>query len=360
MIEIKNLDKTYHLKNTDVHAIDNVSLSINDGEVYGIIGYSGAGKSSLVRCINLLEAPDAGEITVDGVKLTYNVPDEKEGVRMCKIKSKELREARKNIGMIFQHFNLLDRLTVFENIAYPLKHIGLTKIQIEEKVNDLLKLVDLEEKRNVYPTQLSGGQKQRVAIARALANDPKVLLSDEATSALDPDATESILALLKKLNKERNLTIVIITHEMAVIKEICDRVAVMENGKIVEEGDVYDVFANPKQPITKKFMSSTSSLGKLEKLEEKHSNIVEVKEGQTLVELQFGKDAVGDALISKVSRDFSVDVSIVLANVETLHDSQFGRIIAIISGDNTSVLNAISYLEQANVKVNILKKGDNK
>lgn len=147
---------------------------------------------------------------------------------------------------------------------------------------------------------------------------------------------------------------------MAVIKEICDRVAVMENGKIVEEGDVYDVFANPKQPITKKFMSSTSSLGKLEKLEEKHSNIVEVKEGQTLVELQFGKDAVGDALISKVSRDFSVDVSIVLANVETLHDSQFGRIIAIISGDNTSVLNAISYLEQANVKVNILKKGDNK
>lgn len=146
MIEIKNLDKTYHLKNTDVHAIDNVSLSINDGEVYGIIGYSGAGKSSLVRCINLLEVPDAGEITVDGVKLTYNVPDEKEGVRMCKIKSKELREARKNIGMIFQHFNLLDRLTVFENIAYPLKHIGLTKIQIEEKVNDLLKFVDLEEK----------------------------------------------------------------------------------------------------------------------------------------------------------------------------------------------------------------------
>lgn len=235
MIEIKNLDKTYHLKNTDVHAIDNVSLSINDGEVYGIIGYSGAGKSSLVRCINLLEVPDAGEITVDGVKLTYNVPDEKEGVRMCKIKSKELREARKNIGMIFQNFNLLDRLTVFENIAYPLKHIGLTKIQIEEKVNDLLKFVDLEEKRNVYPTQLSGGQKQRVAIARALANDPKVLLSDEATSALDPDATESILALLKKLNKERNLTIVIITHEMAVIKEICDRVAVMEMVRLLKK-----------------------------------------------------------------------------------------------------------------------------
>ncbi len=359
MIEIKNLDKTYHLKNTDVHAIDNVSLSINEGEVYGIIGYSGAGKSSLVRCINLLEVPDSGEIEVDGVKLTYNVPDERQGIRMCKIKSKELREARKNIGMIFQHFNLLDRLTVFENVAYPLKYTGLTKIQIEEKVDDLLRLVDLSEKRNVYPSQLSGGQKQRVAIARALANDPKVLLSDEATSALDPDATESILALLKKLNRERNLTIVIITHEMAVIKEICDRVAVMENGMIVEQGDVYDVFANPKQAITKKFMASTSSLGKLEKLEEKHSNIIDVKAGQSLVELQFGKESVGDALISKASRDFNIDISIVLANVETLHDSQFGRIIAIFSGSDEAISSSIEYLEQANVKVNIIKKGDN-
>lgn len=359
MIEIKNLDKTYYLKNTDVHAIDNVSLSINEGEVYGIIGYSGAGKSSLVRCINLLEVPDSGEIEVDGVKLTYNVPDERQGIRMCKIKSKELREARKNIGMIFQHFNLLDRLTVFENVAYPLKYTGLTKIQIEEKVDDLLRLVDLSEKRNVYPSQLSGGQKQRVAIARALANDPKVLLSDEATSALDPDATESILALLKKLNRERNLTIVIITHEMAVIKEICDRVAVMENGRIVEQGDVYDVFANPKQAITKKFMASTSSLGKLEKLEEKHSNIIDVKAGQSLVELQFGKESVGDALISKASRDFNIDISIVLANVETLHDSQFGRIIAIFSGSDEAISSSIEYLEQANVKVNIIKKGDN-
>ena len=360
MIGIKNLNKTYHLKTGDVEAIKDVSLDINDGEIFGIIGYSGAGKSSLVRCINLLEIPDSGDITVDGVKLTYNVPDEKKGIRMCTIKNKELRKARRNIGMIFQHFNLLDRSTVFENIAYPLKHIGLTNVQIKERVDDLLKLVDLEDKRNVYPSQLSGGQKQRVAIARALANNPKVLLSDEATSALDPDATESILTLLKKLNKERNLTIVIITHEMAVIKEICDRVAVMENGKIVEEGDVYDVFANPQQAITKKFMSSTSSLGKLEKLEEKHSNIIDVKEGQTLVELQFGKDAVGDALISKVSREFNVDVSIVLANVETLHDNQFGRIIAIISGDNKSVSDAIECLEKSNVKVIIVKKGENK
>lgn len=231
MIEIKNLDKTYHLKNTDVHAIDNVSLSINDGEVYGIIGYSGAGKSSLVRCINLLEVPDAGEITVDGVKLTYNVPDEKEGVRMCKIKSKELREARKNIGMIFQHFNLLDRLTVFENIAYPLKHIGLTKIQIEEKVNDLLKFVDLEEKRNVYPTQLSGGQKQRVAIARALSNNPKLILADEPTGSLDTKTASDIINVLKRAN-EFGTTVIIVTHDIDIAKS-CNRIICLEDGKIL-------------------------------------------------------------------------------------------------------------------------------
>ena len=359
MIEIKNLDKTYHLKNTDVHAINDVSLHIAEGEIYGIIGYSGAGKSSLVRCINLLEVPDSGDITVDGVKLTYNVPDEKKGTRMCKIKNKDLRQARKNIGMIFQHFNLLDRLSVFENIAYPLKHTGLSKIEIKEKVNDLLKLVDLEDKRNVYPSQLSGGQKQRVAIARALANNPKILLSDESTSALDPDATESILSLLKKLNKERNLTIVIITHEMSVIKQICDRVAVMEDGKVVEEGDVYDVFANPQAKITKKFMASASSLGKLEKLLEKNSSIVDVKNGEICVEFQFGKDAIGDALISKISRDYDVNVSIVLANVETLHDSQFGRIIAIISGKDENVTQALNYMRESNVKVITIKKGDN-
>lgn len=359
MIEIKNLNKTYHLKTGDVEAIKDVSLEINDGEVFGIIGYSGAGKSSLVRCINLLEIPDSGDIIVDGVKLTYTVPDEKKGIRMCTIKNKDLREARRNIGMIFQHFNLLDRSTVFENIAYPLKYTKKSKEEIEAKVDELLELVDLKDKKYVYPSQLSGGQKQRVAIARALANNPKVLLSDEATSALDPDATESILALLKKLNKERNLTIVIITHEMAVIKEICDRVAVMENGKVVEEGDVYDVFANPQQTITKKFMTSTSSLGKLEKLEEKHSNIIDIKNGETLVELQFGKDAIGDALISQISRKFCIDVSIVLANVETLHDNQFGRIIAIMSGENDNVKDAISFLEKSNVKTNIIKRGDN-
>ena len=232
MIEIKNLDKTYHLKNTDVHAIDNVSLSINDGEVYGIIGYSGAGKSSLVRCINLLEVPDAGEITVDGVKLTYNVPDEKEGVRMCKIKSKELREARKNIGMIFQHFNLLDRLTVFENIAYPLKHIGLTKIQIEEKVNDLLKYVDLEEKRNVYPTQLSGGQKQRIAIAGILAMQPKCIIFDEPTAVLTPQEIDELMDIMRDFTKEGK-SILFITHKLNEIMAVADRCTVLRKGKYI-------------------------------------------------------------------------------------------------------------------------------
>ena len=226
MIEIKNLNKTYHLKSGDVEAAKNVSLTIEDGEIYGIIGYSGAGKSTLVRCINLLEVPDSGEITVNGVRLTRmeNTP---KGEVLKRVSDKELNKARHGIGMIFQHFNLLDRSTVFDNIAYPLKYSGKSRQEIRERVHELLELVDLKDKENVYPSQLSGGQKQRVAIARALANNPGVLLSDEATSALDPEATESILNLLKKLNKQLGLTIVLITHEMTVIKTICSKVAVM-------------------------------------------------------------------------------------------------------------------------------------
>ncbi len=362
MIEIKNLSKTYHLKSGNVEAIKNVNLSINDGEIYGIIGYSGAGKSSLIRCINLLEVPDCGEIIVNGTVLTKMVEDktktktEPNEIMKC-IKEGELRKVRKKIGMIFQHFNLLDRSTVYENIAYPLKYSKKSKDEIHKKVLELLDLVDLKDKINVYPSQLSGGQKQRVAIARALANDPKVLLSDEATSALDPDATESILALLKKLNQQLGLTIVLITHEMSVIKTICHKVAVMENGYIVEEGNVYDIFANPKQPVTRKFVNSTSTLGKIDTMLESHSPLVDLTGNGRLVKLQFLKDSVGDALISDVSRKFNINLSIVLANVELLQDSPLGGVIAIMKGEDMDIDQALSYIEKNNVKVEVIENG---
>ena len=350
MITINNLNKTYHLKSGDVEAIKDVSLKIEAGEIFGIIGYSGAGKSSLVRCINLLEKPDSGEVIVDGIKLTYMVPDEKEGIRMHTINNRELRKVRTNIGMIFQHFNLLDRSTVFDNIAYPLKYSKKSKEEIEKRVDELLELVDLKDKKYVYPSQLSGGQKQRVAIARALANNPKILLSDEATSALDPEATESILDLLKKLNKKLGITIVIITHEMSVIKTICHKVAVMENGSVVEQGDVYDIFAYPKMQITKKFINSTSSLTKIGTLIKNDPSLAN-KENGRLVKLLFGKEAVGDALISDVSRKFSVDISIVLASVEVLQDAQLGAMIALIKGTKENIDDAIKYIISNNVVV---------
>lgn len=353
MIKIEHLDKTYHLKNNDVHAVEDVSLQIENGQIYGIIGYSGAGKSTLVRCINFLEIPDSGSIEIDGFgKITSDKG--KLSLDGKPLSEKKLRELRRSIGMIFQHFNLLDRSTVFDNIAYPLKYTGISRQEIEKRVDELLKLVDLEDKKYVYPSQLSGGQKQRVAIARALSNNPKVLLSDEATSALDPDATESILKLLKNLNEKLGITIIIITHEMSVIKEITERVAVMENGKVVEEGDVYDIFANPKQEITKKFIHSSSSLSNISKLIDNHT--VEAKDDpeNKLVKLTFTRESVGNATISKISRDYNVDVNIMLANVDVVNTDALGGIIASIEGKASDVQQAIEYLHSCSVKVEVI------
>ena len=235
MIRLENVSKTFTDSNKEVHAVNNVSLTINDGDIFGIIGFSGAGKSTLVRCINLLEKPTDGKVFVDDAEITA-------------LSGKELRKARKKIGMIFQHFNLMPSRTIFGNVAYPLRGSGLSKEEIKEKVHHLLELVGISEKENAFPSQLSGGQKQRVAIARALANDPNILLCDEATSALDPQTTKSILKLLQQLNQTLGITVVVITHEMAVVKEICNRVAVMDHGDVVEEGEVFHVFASPKQP----------------------------------------------------------------------------------------------------------------
>ena len=243
MIQLEHLSKTFPGKDS-VHALRDVSLTVRKGEIYGVIGYSGAGKSTLIRCINLLERPDEGTVRVDGVELT--------ALGAC-----ALNRERRKIGMIFQQFNLFATRTVLDNVAYPLRFSGMSRRDIREKAESLLRYVELGDKRDAYPSQLSGGQKQRVAIARALACDPKVLLCDEATSALDPQTTASILQLIQRLNREMGITVVMITHQMQVVKEACHRVAVMENGRVVEEGDVFSIFAHPQQEITRSCVDST-------------------------------------------------------------------------------------------------------
>lgn len=354
MINIQHMNKTFHLKTGDVEALNDVSLNIEAGQIYGVIGYSGAGKSTLVRCINLLETPDSGSLTVGGSGEIV-IQNGKPMVSSKALKEKQLGKLRRGIGMIFQHFNLLDRSTVFENIAYPLRYSGMKKEEIDKRVTELLALVDLTDKRDTYPSQLSGGQKQRVAIARALANNPQILLSDEATSALDPDATEAILTLLKQLNEKLGLTIVLITHEMAVIKAICHRVAVMEHGKVVEEGDVYDIFANPQQLITRKFIASSSTLGKAEKMIADGSPMMQVKPGEKLVRLTFRQDSVGDSVISKISRRFHANLNIVLANVDILQGHPLGAMIAVIGGDDVD--SALEYLRAHQISVEVMRDG---
>ena len=354
MINIQHMNKTFHLKTGDVEALNDVSLNIEAGQIYGVIGYSGAGKSTLVRCINLLETPDSGSLTV-GDSGEIVIQNGKPMVGGKALKEKQLGKLRRGIGMIFQHFNLLDRSTVFENIAYPLRYSGMKKEEIDKRVTELLALVDLTDKRDTYPSQLSGGQKQRVAIARALANNPQILLSDEATSALDPDATEAILTLLKQLNEKLGLTIVLITHEMAVIKAICHRVAVMEHGKVVEEGDVYDIFANPQQFITRKFIASSSTLGKAEKMIADGSPMMQVKPGEKLVRLTFRQDSVGDSVISKISRRFHANLNIVLANVDILQGHPLGAMIAVIGGDDVD--SALEYLRAHQISVEVMRDG---
>ncbi len=354
VIEVRNLKKTYHLKSGDVTALDGVSLSIEDGSVYGVIGYSGAGKSSLVRCLNLLEIPDEGTITM-GEYRDIEIRSGEPWYQGRRMDTRRQNEMRRGIGMIFQHFNLLERSTVFDNIAYPLKYTGRSREEIRDRVFELLELVDLLDKVDVFPSQLSGGQKQRVAIARALAANPKILLSDEATSALDPDATESILNLLKDLNRKLGITIVIITHEMAVIKTIADRVAVMENGRIAEEGSVYDVFSDPKAEITKKFINSSSPLGKIERMIAEDSGFTRLRPGEKLVKLIFQKESVGEPVLTVAAQRFGVTLNIILANVEYLHGNPFGGTIGVLSGRPEDLDAAIRFLKDSHVRVEVLK-----
>ena len=342
MIELTHISKNFASGGRTVHAVQDVSLSIGKGEIFGIIGFSGAGKSTLVRCINLLERPTSGSVTVDGKEMTA-------------LSARELRQARKKIGMIFQHFHLMPSRHVFGNVAYPRRGSGLSGEQIADKVHRLLELVGIGDKAEAYPKQLSGGQKQRVAIARALANDPNVLLCDEATSALDPQTTKAILRLLKNLNEKLGITVVIITHEMAVVKEICDRVAVMEHGRVVEQGEVFNVFADPRQEITRSFIHTTSNLRKIEELIEEDSPVVQLKPGELIVRLSYIQRNVSEPLISTVSRKFDITLNIIFSDIAIVQNAPIGGTVAIISGERAQITQAIAYLIEKNVGVEVIR-----
>lgn len=341
MIELVNVEKTYYSKAGDIHALKSINLKIAAGEIYGIIGLSGAGKSTLVRCINMLEKPTAGKVYVDGQELTA-------------MSESQLRKVRQGIGMIFQHFNLLSSRTVYDNIAFPLEIQGLSKAEIAERVRPLLELVQLEDRADYYPSQLSGGQKQRVGIARALASDPKVLLCDEATSALDPQTTKSILKLLQDINKKLNLTIVLITHQMEVVKSICDQVAVIENGSIIEQGPMVDVFTNPQHPTTKEFTESVVSAELPEIIKNMRLAESYIEGSKLIVRLTFLGDSAGEPIVSGMVKRFDVDVSILYGNIDQLKDVPFGILIIEISGLRQNIAAALDYLHKQNLKTEVI------
>ena len=341
MIRLEQITKTFQSGRKTVTAVDNVSLSVNDGEIFGVIGFSGAGKSTLVRCINLLERPTSGKVWLDDVELTA-------------LPAAEVRRRRQEIGMIFQQFNLFAARTVFDNVAFPLRRQKLSRAAQKQRVTELLKLVGLEQKAGAYPSELSGGQKQRVAIARALASGPKVLLCDEATSALDPQTTRATLRLLKDLNRKLGLTIILITHEMQVVKEICNRVAVMENGRVVEEGDVFTVFSNPRQPVTRNFISMTSNLSRVYELLEQDAAITRLKPGQLILRMNYIERSACEALVSQLSRQFQVDLNIIFGNIEMIGDNPIGGLVVIVSGAPESIEKTLEYLKDIHVGVEVI------
>lgn len=341
MIKLVNVEKTYYSKTGDIEALKKTNLSINAGEIFGIIGLSGAGKSTLVRCINMLEKPTGGQVFVDGEELTA-------------MSEAQLRKTRQSIGMIFQHFNLLTSRTVYSNIAFPLEIQGLSKAEIDKRVRPLLELVQLEDRADYYPSQLSGGQKQRVGIARALASNPKVLLCDEATSALDPQTTKSILALLKDINEKMNLTIVLITHQMEVVKTICDRVAVIEDGVIIEEGSMIDVFTNPQHPTTREFTKSVINAEIPEMIKRMSLSNTYAEGSKLLVRLTFIGDSAGEPIVSGMVKRFNVDVSILYGNIDELKDVPFGTLIVEVSGPKESIDKALGYLNEQQLKTEVI------
>ncbi|MEK5491099.1 methionine ABC transporter ATP-binding protein [Paenibacillus sp. FSL R7-0297] len=338
MIELRDVYKTFTRKEVKIEALKGISLKVDKGDIFGVIGYSGAGKSTLIRLVNYLERPSEGQVLVDGHDLgAYS--------------DKELRAAKKNIGMIFQHFNLLESKKVFDNVAIPLVLLKKNKTEIRKRVEELLEFVGLSDKAGSYPSELSGGQKQRVGIARALASNPSILLCDEATSALDPQTTRSILQLLKRINAEYNITVMIITHEMSVIQEICNKVAVMEEGRIIEQGSVLDVFGQPKHETTQNFVktviqnSMTSSVHRT----------LRAEHGSRLYKLNFAGDSASEPVLYEIIRAYGVKVNILFANTTEIQETTLGTIIVQLQGDPSLIEAALDYMKQHEVRIEEVK-----
>lgn len=322
MIKIKNVTKRFRTAEGTVEALKNISLEIGDGEIFGIIGMSGAGKSTLVRCINMLERPTEGSIEIDGVDL-------------CKLSEAELRKIRRNVTMIFQGFNLLMQRTCLDNVCFPLELSGIPKSEARKRATELLDIVGLADKAKAYPAQLSGGQQQRVAIARALATEPKILLCDEATSALDPTTTKSILELIRKINSQLGITVIVITHQMSVVESICGRVAILDKGEIAETGEVAEVFAHPKSQSAKRLVYP----------EEYSSDIISSESQLKLVRVIFnGARSAASPLIAEMALEKGVKASIVYASTKSIGDKAYGLMLLGINGDDAAVKTSVEYL----------------
>ena len=324
MIEFRNVSKTFVTKDGPVEAMKNVNLHIGKGEIYGVIGLSGAGKSTFIRCVNQLERPTEGNVLIEGRDLSA-------------MTEAQLREERKSIGMIFQHFNLLMQKTVLDNICLSMKFAGVDRKEAKERARQLLKVVDLEEKERAYPSQLSGGQKQRVAIARAIANNPKILLCDEATSALDPQTTKSVLQLLKKINHEFGITILVVTHEMSVVQEICDKVAILDHGRLVESGPVKEIFAAPKSQEGRRLIMDGRTL-------------VEEVRTSRLIRIVFGEQSAFEPVIANMILRFRFPVNILYANTRNLGGRAVGEMILQLPDDEEQAKLMIDYLKERNLE----------
>ncbi|WOE40389.1 methionine ABC transporter ATP-binding protein [Acinetobacter chinensis] len=334
MIEFKDISKHYELKGQTLRALDNINLTIPAGSIFGIIGYSGAGKSTLIRLINLLERPNSGQVIINQQDFTA-------------LNARSLRQERAGIGMIFQHFNLLQTKTVAANIEMPLKLLGVAKAEREKRLDELLDFIDLKHKKDAYPDELSGGQKQRVGIARALANHPKILLCDEATSALDPQTTKSVLELLKKINKEQGITIVMVTHEMDVIESVCDYVAVMEQGKVIETGTTLDIFSQPQHPTTKNFIQTVLQ----QQLPVSILNNLENQNHKSIYSLQFLGTSAQETVVQAAIKQFDISLNILFANMTEINGSVIGQMFIQLLGDPEIIKQTIAFFEQNGVKV---------